>query len=221
MKILCVIPVLPGDLNEGTIESILKQTVPVTEILITSRRTRGKTVSQRVSRNLNLGLAGVELACYDYLLRVDGDTVLPRNFVEENLRDKPDLCGSAGCAMLIKTEPFLRVMGGKFHSESDDSYTGYAFMRAGCRVMDWKVKPKMLRPPGNYHGPRYFLDRGRFMWCLGYEPLHVLASFRWQTRNVIAVFGYFAALLRREKKFDVADFVWARQVEKLWRLKFK
>lgn len=50
----------------------------------------GKTVAERVSKVLNEGLSHIRLEDFDYLLRVDGDVVLLHNFLEENLKGKPD-----------------------------------------------------------------------------------------------------------------------------------
>jgi len=215
MKILCVIPSLPSDLHFSTIQSILTQTVPVHMILILPCEVKGKTVAEKLSKVLNEGLSHIKLEDFDYILRVDGDVILPCNFLEENLKGEPDLCTGAGYAMLIKVKTFIRIMRSKFHPENDDSYTFYKFMKTGCKVIKYRIRPVLLRKSGVHHGLKYFLNRGITMYKLGYEPFHVLASFRWASRNVFAVFGYFIALLRREKKFDVADYVWMKQVNKL------
>jgi len=188
----------------------------------------GKTVAERVSKVLNEGLSHIRLEDFDYLLRVDGDVVLLHNFLEENLKGKPDICGGARHAMLIKVSPFLKLMNGKFHPKSDNSYTVYKFMKEGCRIKKRKVQPIILRQAGLHQGnwffkPKhqsvmYFYDRGKAMWRLGYEQFHVLGSSRFTFWNVFAVFGYLDALIKREKKFDVANFVWHRQVRRLLKL---
>lgn len=219
MKILCVIPSLPNELNFKTIKSILNQTCPVEMIVILPKKVEGHTIAEKLSKVLNGGLNHLKLESFDYVLRVDSDVMLPSNFLKENLKQQPDLSGSAGYAMLIKTSTFLRVMKGKFHPKSDDSYTSYKFMKENCKVYKNQVKPVLTRPSGKHHGIKYFLDRGKAMYRLGYEPLHVLASFRWASGNIFAVFGYFVALLKCERKFDVADFVWQKQVRKLFKVK--
>jgi len=57
MKVLCVIPSVPSDLNSVTVSSILQQTYPVDMILILPRKVEGKTVAERVSKVLNEGLS--------------------------------------------------------------------------------------------------------------------------------------------------------------------
>ena len=158
MKVLCVIPSVPSHLNSATVSSILQQTYPVDMILILPRKVEGKTVAERVSKVLNEGLSHVRLEDFDYLLRVDGDVVLPHNFLEENLKGKPDLCGGARHAMLIKVSPFLKLMNGKFHPKSDDSYTVYKFMKEGCRIKKRKVQPILLRQAGLHQGKIGFLN---------------------------------------------------------------
>jgi hypothetical protein len=228
-RVLCIIPSLPKDLNPLTIQSILNQTYSVEMLVVFPKKVVGKTVSQKVSRVLNEGLSHIKLEDFDYILRVDCDTILPADFLEENLKGEPDLCGDAGHAMLIKVKPFLDVMKGKFHPLSDDSYTCYKFMKEGCKFVKRRVEPIKTRQMGLHHGTSYFAkpghqnilyfyNRGKGMHRLGYEPFHVLGRLRYSIWNVFAVFGYFTALIKREKKTDVADFVWGRQVKKLLRL---
>jgi len=215
LKILGVIPSLPDELNFLTIQSLLKQTIPVEMILILPKKVEGATIDEKLSTVLNQGLAHLKLESFDYILRVDSDVILPANFLEENLQEQPDLSGSAGYAMIIKTSTFIEVMKGKFHPESDDSYTYYKFMQEKCRVQKNRVTPILIRPSGVHHGILYFLNRGKSMWKLGYEPIHVLMRFRCKRYGVFVVFGYVLAFFGREKKFDVSDFVWRKQVSKL------
>jgi len=56
-------------------------------------------------------LEHVNLEDYDYLLRVDADIILPKRFIEENLKAEADYVGKAGYCMLIKVSPFLKVFG--------------------------------------------------------------------------------------------------------------
>jgi len=215
MKILCVVPCLPEDFNPKTLFSILTQTVPVDMIVFLPKRVQGKTIGEKLSKVLNEGLSHIKLEDFDYILRVDCDTVLPSNFIEENLKNKPDLCGNAGHAMLIKVEAFKKAMNCRFHPLNDDSYTTYKFMQLGYNVQKWKVKPQHKK---RLHNPLIAAGRGINMYRLGYEPIHVLLSWRHDIRRIFAIFGYFYALLKREKKFDVAHFVWKKQVKRILQL---
>jgi hypothetical protein len=214
-KILCVIPCLPEDLNGKCVECVKNQTIPVSKLLVLSGRGSGVTLQERVSSVLNEALGQVDLNDYDYLLRVDSDTLLPETFLEDNL-GLADVVGD-GFAHLIRVLPFLAVMGGRFNLVSDDSYLNYKFMMQGYSWVRCHVEPHVVRPFGVCHGISYFLVRGRIMWACGFEPFHVLGAFLWDKRNVFAVFGYFASLLMCKSRLDVANFVFHRQSRRLIR----
>lgn len=226
IKILCVIPSLPSDLKFATIQSILKQTVPVKTLIVLPQKVKGGTTAEKLSRVLNEGLCSIKLEDFDYILRVDADIILPPNFLEENLKSEPDLCGEAGYAMLIRTSTFLRTMNGRFHLRSDDSYTIYRFMKERCHVIKYKVHPITLRQTGlryrtsyfakpKHQSIKYYYDRGKSMYELGYEPLHAFGRLRQSFWNLFAVFGYFTCFVRREQKMDVANYVWRKQISRL------
>lgn len=67
----------------------------------------------------------------------------------------------------------------------------------------------------SHHNLKHFFNRGKSMYKLGYEPFHMLGSIRFTFWDIFAIFGYFAVLMKREKKFGVADFVWRKQVRRL------
>lgn len=197
---------------------MLNQTLPVEMIVILPKKMQGSTIAEKLSKVLNDGLSHLKLESFDYILRVDSDTVLPASFLKENLKQQSDLSGDAGYAMIIKTSTFIQVMQGRFHPESDDSYTCYKFMQENRKVQKNRVKAILLRPSGVHHSIEYFVNRGTAMWKLGYEPLHVLMSWRWEWRNIFTVYGYLRAILRGTKRHDIAKFVWNKQVRRLLRL---
>ena len=211
---------MPSDINEPCVSGIKTQSVPVSDLLILSDRGAGATLQERVSSVLNDALGKVDLASYDYILRVDSDTVLPPNFLERNL-GLADVVGS-GYAHLIRVPAFLDAMGGKFNVVSDDSYLNYKFMQCGYKCTDWKVKPCLMRKPGKKHRFTYFLNQGYVMWVCGYEPFHVLyepfhvfGTFIWDRRHILVIFGYFISLLKRKPRLDVANFVFCLQIRRL------
>jgi hypothetical protein len=171
----------------------------------------------KVSDVLNDGLSHIHLENFDYLLRVDGDTVIPPNFLEINLKEHADCCGRTGCAMLIKVSTFLRLMNGKFHPELDDTYLGLKFMKEGATVIGWKVGARhrsVVRDNINEYS-----NRGKLMYKVGYEPVHLVQSLVhvhfWTIRDVFTVWGYFVAAIKRTPKYEVADYVFNRQVKRL------
>lgn len=217
IKIVCIIPTLPGDLHKGVLEAIMRQTVKVETIVLFLKQSAKPTILERISENLNEGLKNIRLEAYDYILRVDSDSIIPPNFIEENLKDQPDLCGKSGYGMLIKAGPFLKLMGGRVHQELDDSYLSAKFQMEGAKVQDWKVKPNHLRKDGSLHGIPYYLNRGRQMYKLGYEPIHVLFSPLWNIGNLFSIPSYFWAAFWRKKRYDVAQYVFRKQVGRLKR----
>jgi hypothetical protein len=58
---------------------------------------------------------------------------------------------------------------------------------------------------------------GKIYYKLGYEPFHVLNFLRnRQLRDMLLVtIGYFTALIKRDTKFDIANFVWRYQMRRL------
>jgi hypothetical protein len=216
LKILAVIPTLPEDLQISTIKSLLNQTVlPRAILILPNRNAVGNSVAEKVANVLNQGQAPINLDAYDYVLRMDCDTVLPANFIEENLRDTPDLCGSAGHALLIKTSAWKKACGYRWNPVCEDGYLGYKFRMLGLKVTKLKVKTLDVSIGGSGHSTQYFFYRG-FAWhMLGYEPLHALFGFTWGLRNVFATCAYFVALLVRWPRLDVADFTFKTQVRRL------
>ena len=220
MKILCLVVALPEELNFETLRSVLKQSVPVTEILILTKRMNAPTFMAKMSTIINSGLEKVKLEEYDYLLRVDADVVLPPNFLEVNLRGFPDVLGF-GYAMLIKVKPFLKLMNGKLHRDSDDSYLIYNFMSNGLTFMRYQINPIENRAVHNHHGYKYFFNQGMLMYRFGYEPVHILANLQnalfLRNAGLLCFFylmGYFKALLTNMVKFKFADYVFRKQTRK-------
>lgn len=211
MRILCVVPSLPEDLNPACLPSIRSQTVPIQKIMLLTERVRGGVLSQKVSYVINKALAQICLEDFDYLLRVDGDTVLPPDYVEKCLRLKPDLCGDWGYVMLIRISPFIRLMNGRFHLEGDDSYITHKFIADGAKVV--KTDVSIVQTRKRPHSVAEVMARGTIYYQLGYEPLHLLFGLRniGLRTYVLIIAGYFSALIRRKAKFDVANYVWHYQ----------
>ena len=217
-KVLCIVPSLPEKLSAETVRSILNQTYPIEMLIILSKKSAKTMLPAKVSDVLNDGLSHIHLKDFDYILRVDGDTVVPPNFLEINLKEHADCCGRTGCAMLIKVSTFLRLMNGKFHPELDDTYLGLKFMKEGATVIAWKVA---ARHSSVVRDNVYeYSNRGKLMYKAGYEPVHLIVQCLvhtnfWTIKDVFGVWGYFAAALNRTPKYEVADYVWRRQVNRL------
>lgn len=237
VKIVAVIPTLIDDPTE-TIKSISKQTVKVSKILIAvGSKTLCKKLGSAAFRNveciyvkpnfqdplgkrvasaLNAVLGKVHLRDYDYLLRVDADTVLPSRFVEENLKVNADYVGKAGYAMLIRMEAFIKFFNGHFvEIGAEDSYVGLKLLSQGCTVKSWIVSPLLKRTSGSHHSWRYYFTRGIEMYKLGYEPLHVFERLRADIRNVFTATGYLTSIMKRKERYDFAEWVFKAQLRRL------
>jgi hypothetical protein len=223
-----LVPSLPEDLKPECKQGIFSQTVPVDRALFIFNRMRGGTLASRVSFALNRGLEQVNLSDYDYVLRCDSDTVLAPDFIERNLKGLPDLVGNGGYAMLIRVKPFLELMGGRFHSVSDDSYLIYKFKMEGKFVRgidDYSLETRLHK-----HARKDAMFVGHIYYKVGYEPIHIFGFLitKYTHRNsrryegdVIGynpwwiVAGYMLTFLKRDLKFEFADRIWNYQVRRL------
>jgi hypothetical protein len=103
----------------------------------------------------------------------------------------------------------------RYNRESDDSYMMNRYAMMGKKVVKAKDGYKFTGKP--HRSVSYFLDRGRGMYRLGYEPVHVLASVLWGLGNVFAYFSYLGCCVSRPEKFDVVDYVRKKQLARLTR----
>jgi hypothetical protein len=179
-----------------------------------TEKVKANTWPARVSKILNNGLQHVKLEDFDYLLRVDSDNILPPNFVEENLKHNPDVCGLGG-AMLLKLSSFRKVMDGKLDPYSDDSAVNFEFMRHGLRSTQYAVKPVTLRKAGVTHSLMYWVEQGYAYYQLGVEPFHLLAKLRLRWVHILSVFGYVYAFIQHAPKCCCAGYVRYHQLRRL------
>jgi len=208
-RILCVIPALPSELQFDTIKSVLNQTVPVTHTIILTEKIEEKMpFPAKISKVLNNLLEKiVDLSSYDYILRVDTDTILPPNFIEENLKKDYAVLGY-GYAQIIKVKPFIEVLGGRMNKHHDDGYiiqklkfTGFA-----ASSKDYTVPPILKRGSGLHHGSSWFVDQGELNYMYGGDPVSVLFDtiYKFNEYTIFQIYGYFKALITRAERFDIA-----------------
>jgi hypothetical protein len=145
IRVLVLIPCL--DYPIRTIESIEAQTVRCDYLLATDKTNPSKTKGERVSIALNKVLATIDLRHYDWLLKIDSDTTIPKNFIEDNIKCNYDLMGT-GRALLIKVGPFIKYCNGVFvPTVSDDEYIIYIFSSASNNI----YKRRWFIPPDSIH----------------------------------------------------------------------
>jgi hypothetical protein len=209
-RIICFVPALPNEIRLNTLHSIASQSIPVSAIcLLTKFAPKTLAFPAKISYIVNEWLATVRLEDYDYLLRVDADTVLPANFIEGNLTGDFDVVGY-GPAQLIKVSSFIKVMGGRMHPDHDDGYPLVKFKQAGLKAQStYFVEPVIQRQPGFHQGATYFVGQGELHYRYGYDPVgELLVVFgkykRYHPFGVFYLVGYFKALLTHKSRFDVA-----------------
>lgn len=222
IKILCLIPSLPEDLDQHCIESVKNQTVPIQKILVFTKRYQGGTLAARVSRVLNDGLkeSEVNIGDYDYFVRLDGHTVLPHNFVEYGLEKHCDLFGESVHAALVKTSTFMKLMNGQFHPECDEVYLTHKF--TVCAHACASYGSLLIKHPFNEekHSSNDHRSTGELLYKSGYEPIHALLILRKPSWiHLYWVQGYLIALIKRKTKFDFAKELQNFQIHRLLRMK--
>jgi hypothetical protein len=205
---------LPKDLTFETIKSVMQQTIPVDMIVLLTKRSNKSTQDERTAEALNDGLEKIDLKKFDYILRVDGHVVLPKDFLEKNLEGEPDTMYGSGFE-IVKVAPFIEIMGGRYYPMNDDSYLNAKFTQFGKRVEEQKIGLLHKEHPFN---PNYYMERGRTLYRLGWTPFHVIGIYMTSklTRKRTAAFvigSYFLSFLARPPKYDVANFVTGYQVQ--------
>lgn len=247
MKILAVVPTLRDD-PTATVQSIISQSVAVSKIivvigsealyrrLLTMKLERTEYVyvkpdfSQplgiRVGTALNTVLSRESLKEFDYILKVDAEIVLPKNFVAENLREKPDFIASGGTAMLFKVQPFLTA-GGKYPvtPELDDTYLSLQYLSHGYIVKRWVCPPEIKARARGHHNFKHHVRVGIEWYKLGYEPIHVLFALQPLFQDIfegklrmelfLRVYSYFLAAVKRTKRYEFAPWIFLMQVRRL------
>lgn len=206
---------MPEDLDPKCLPSIRSQTFHVDSIKLVSSRVTGGCFPEKVSYVLNKALDSISLKDYDYLLRVDGDTVLPPDFVEKAVKANCDLYGTIGYSMLIRVPPFLSCMNGKFYSLSNDTYIPHCFVAHGYKVVHGDLSKVKTR--NKLHSWMYYYVIGSNYYRLGYTLLHFVASLKNKPLRVSSMLlaGFFGSWLNRKPKFDVAYTVRFLQINKL------
>ncbi|MCE4615182.1 MAG: hypothetical protein F7B60_06615 [Desulfurococcales archaeon] len=171
---------------------------------------KGYQVPIRVSISLNKALAylvrnGTRLIDYDYIFKVDGDALLPVDYLENLLRKQP-LLGGSGQAMVISTRFFMGALKGLYPIKYSDD--GFVFSR-GIALGIWPEEYKGLGPgvivPRNEENIR---KRG-FIYGIEYykwgTPLQFLLVW-----IVVSLLKRFMAFNRRNNQNDkgISNWIW-------------
>ena len=109
-------------------------------------------VGVRVGKAINHVLNNIDLRKYDFLLKVDADVEMPLNYLERCLKLGADLVG-LGPFMLVKMEPFLKLLSGRWPEvPTDDAYVMMCFKAAGLRIAPWPEGLVLKRKAGEAGG---------------------------------------------------------------------
>jgi len=216
-RVLCLVVSLPQRLTRETVWSVIGQSIPNFTMFLT-KKSKLPSLIQRIADAENEGLSHVNLSRFDYILKVDGDTVLGKDFVKNNLIGDPDVVGG-GSAMLIKVSAFNEVMNGKFYAECEDPYIRLKFQMAHKKVRGYRDPPLYV---GNHPlDVRYLVDLGWLHYRLGWTPIHVASKMFKKPpdslKEIFIVLSYFVACLTRPKKMDTFGFVRTYQIRSLAR----
>jgi hypothetical protein len=215
-RILCVMPIHPDDKaqSEKALQSVKDQTTQVQDIITTSEIVKADSLAETISTVLNHALQNVDWSQYDYLFRMDADTILQPDFIEVNLRCNPDSLGY-GFTHLIKISTFKRLMNCKFHLQSDDTYIEAYFKSQGYNTPNYAVRPYRVRKTGVTHDYRYFIYHGYTMHRIGSDPLRAISKLLFNPRNVWSVMSYFYAKITRQPQFSFARYTFHKQIREL------
>jgi hypothetical protein len=222
-KVLAVIA--SNEPSDATRRSLESQTVPPAQIVVADRTFSDRYVGIRVAKAINSALDSLDLARFDWFLNVDGDVVLPPDWIERSAASGADVVGRGGYALLVRMSAFVAV-GSRFPVvEAEDSLLMMKLQSLGFKAVPYVVKPKFTRELGRGVDQSLFMffRKGISKWKLGYEPAHAVytslisAKRMRNLRYLLGVFGYFFAAAARAEHWDsnVAEFVFHKQIMSL------
>jgi hypothetical protein len=213
VRVFCMVLSLPEQLRFETVQSVLEQSVAVDLVVLLTKKSKMPTLIERILEAENNGLEHVNLEEFDYLLKVDADTVLGKDFLKNNLSDNPDAVGP-GSALLVKVSEFIGLMEGKFR-HIDDCYIMDKFRMEGKNYHRWTEEPKHtghhISSSGEPMDVPYLVGLGHMYYRLGHMPMQVFHSVFWEVpysiRNIFTVAAYLLAFILRPKKLDTYNFM--------------
>jgi hypothetical protein len=204
VKILCIIVSLGG--YEKTLQSVKNQTVQPVKIVVADKPfPQFRFAGERAGMAMRDVLSREKLDDYTHILRVDGDTVLPKDFIEHSLNKNVDLVGW-GYAQLLRVSAFMNLFNGVYPVDfAEDSCLSLAVIYSNKHTFDRGKKP--ILPPPRKYPVQSWLEYGACRYRLGYSLLRTLAAFRnyrsttFVGLKIVWVFmGYLRAKIQHQKK---------------------
>ena len=133
-------------------------------------------IGERVGFSLSLAMKIFDISRYDYILKLDDDVYLPKDFIKCHINASKELIGR-GCAVLIKSSTYIELFNHSWPINVLDDfiviYSIETFKRT--RVMAWRYikQPLFLRPEIKVDIRRW-LKTGFDYFVLGFHPLYML-----------------------------------------------
>lgn len=193
VKILVVIPCL--EYPEKTIQSINNQTIKCDYILATNNSYPNKTKGERVSIAINESLSNHKLKDYDWLLKIDSDTTIPQNFIEENIKFNYELMGT-GRALLLNIHSFYIYCNGIFYpTVSDDEYIIHEFEIETTNI----YKRKWVIPPDSIHEEPKISVKTKYLIGIQNGRMNRLMNIKQLIKHPIYIIGEIIGFLFYQK----------------------
>jgi hypothetical protein len=206
-KILCVIVSLVG--YQKTFQSVKDQTVQPDKIVIANKPfPQFRFVGERAGMAIRDVLLKEKLDDYTHILRVDGDTILPKDYIEHSLSKNVDLVGMGGYAQLLRVSAFKDLFGCVYPIDfAEDSCLAWAVIYSNKHTFD-KGKTPIL-PPSKKYPVQAWLEYGACRYRFGYSLFRTFAAFRnfrsttfVGLKIVWVIMGYLRARTQHQKKHD-------------------
>jgi hypothetical protein len=207
IKILCVIVSLCG--YEKTLQSIKDQTVQPKKIVIADKPyPQFRFVGERVGMAMRNALSREKLDNYTHILRVDGDTILPKDYIQHSLSKNADLVGRGGYAQLLKVSAFKDLFNCVYPIDfAADSCLSWAVIYSNKHTFHKGKKP--ILPSPKKYPIQSWLEYGACRQRFGYSIFKTLAAFRnYRSTTFVGfkivwvILGYLRAKIQHQKQHN-------------------
>jgi hypothetical protein len=183
-----------------------------------------QTIGVRLGMAINAVLKKKDVSVFKYILKIDADVILPKNFIYANMKSGADLTGRFGFCMLLRVSSFVKLLEGKWPEvTTEDTYLEHLYSSQGYVVTDFILPPIIKRRAGSHYSWLSQYERGISWYKLGYEPFHAIIGsvidFRSNPRILFAFFGYATASIKRTKRYSFAVWLFRKQLKQLLDIK--
>jgi hypothetical protein len=194
-----VVSAEPLDLKNNIVVSVMKNwPVPI-----------------KIGFSFNMAIRKVSLNNYTHIFKVDGDVILPDDYLINLLAKKAPVSG-IGAAFLISVSFFKKFLKSKYPiSYCDDGYISALAISLGVWPPKYDGTGNVLIPPVKYYIDREFMYGSEYykwgmpLWFIIFLPFvsliirYRLKRFEYRSfkANLFNLTGYISAFFKREKKY--------------------